>query len=168
MKPEMKYGLITGVGVSLWMSSEYLLGFHTTHLAIGEYTGYGSTLIPLVVLAIFLKRKSATVAEGRLSLAQGIYAGLYCSFIAALVVYAYMLAYNQFIHPGWLDPALEWKVTQLRAEGVSESAIRKEITFIRHANTPVGLLGTTLVGMTLLGGLLSLVITLFLRRRSRA
>lgn len=167
MKPEIKYGLITGAGVCLWIIAEYLLGFHTTRLEIGEYSGFFSTLVPVVTLFLLLKGKREAAADGRLGLGQGVCSGLFASFIAALIVYCFMFVYNQFINPGWLDNTLDWKVAQMRAQGLAEIDIRKEITFYRQANSPAGLIVTTLVGMTLMGAIFSLGLTLLLRRQPR-
>lgn len=164
MKPEIKYGLINGAGVGLWIALEYLLGFHTTRAGIGAYTGFLSNLIPLTVLFLLLRTKRAAVYDGRLSLAAGIGSGVYASFIAALIVYSFLAAYTHFINPGWIDQALEAKVAAWRVEQVAETDIRNRITVYRNAYTPTGLVGTILVGMTLMGGLLSLVLTLVVRQ----
>jgi hypothetical protein len=167
MRPEFKYGLITGVGICLWIVTEYCLGLHTTHLEIGESTGYFSNLIPLATLFLLLRQKQAAAYDGRLTLGQGIASGLVASFLGALIVYAFMLGYNQWINPDWLDNALAAKVALMRAHGIGEVEIRREITFYRQANSPVGLITTTLLGLTVMGGTLSLILTLLLRLRPR-
>lgn len=168
MKPELKFGLITGAGICLWTTAEYLLGLHTEHLAIGEYTGYGSSLIPAATLFFLLKGKRDATYDGYLNLGSSIGSGIYTSLIGAMIVYIYMVTYGHFINPGWLDRAIEWKVGQMRDQGLSEIAIRKEITFIRQANTTFGLLSTTLVGITLLGALMATGLTFLLRRWPRS
>jgi riboflavin transporter FmnP len=168
MRPELKYGLITGLGVCLWIATEYFLGLHTTHLEIGEFTGYFANLVPLVTLLLLLREKQKQIYDHRLTLGQGIAAGLLMSFVAAVLVYIFMLAYNRWINPYWLDNALEWKVARMRDHAVSEVDIRKEITFYRNANSPIGLVVSTILGMTAVGGLLSIPCTLYLRYRVRS
>lgn len=170
MRPEFKYGLITGIGICLWITAEYYLGLHTTHPEVGEYTGYFSNLIPLVVLFLLLREKGAATYDNRLTLGQGIATGLAASFIGALIVYAFMLAYNQWINPEWVDNALAVKVAALRAHGVGEIQIRREITIFRQANGPLGMIVSTILGLTVMGGIISLVLTLLLRlqRQSRS
>ncbi len=167
MRPELTYGLLAGAGVCVWMSVEFLLGFHTTRVAIGEYSGYFSTLIPLGMIFLLLKRKQAAAPGAPLGFGRGILAGLSASFMAALVVYTFLVAYSQFINPGWLDYTLDWKVAQWRAQAVSEVEIRQNITFYRQANSPAGLISTIVLGMTLMGGLFSLWLTLVVRRMHR-
>jgi hypothetical protein len=167
MRPEFKYGLITGAGVCLWMILEYRLGFHTTRVAIGEYSGYFSSLVPLVTLFLLLKQKQVETPGGRLGLGQGISAGFFASFIASVIVYCFLVGYSQFINPGWLDYTLDWKVARWRGQGVAEIDIRRAITLYRQANSPGGLIATTVAGMTLLGGVFSLGLTFLVRRLSR-
>ena len=59
IRPELKYGLIAGGGVSLWFFAEYLLGLHTTRLALGEYSGRFSSLVLLIALWALLKKEKA-------------------------------------------------------------------------------------------------------------
>jgi hypothetical protein len=167
MKPELKYGLITGTGVCVWIIAGRRLGIHSTWFEIGGARGIFCSLIPMLALILLLKRKQEAAADGRLGLGQGIGSGLAASFFSAVLVYCFLVTYNQFINPGWVDDALDWKVSQMRAQGLAEAGIRKEIIFYRQINSPAGLLVTTLVGMTLLGTVLSLVVTLLLRGRSR-
>jgi hypothetical protein len=164
VKPELKYGLISGAAVCLWIGLEYLLGLHTTRPQLGTYTGLLSNLIPLTTLFLLLRAKRRRVYDGRLSLGAGIGAGLYASFVAALIVYSFLVVYTHFLNPLWIDQALEVKVAAWRAQSVAETDIQHQITRYRNAYTPVGLLGTIVVNTTLMGGLFSLPLTLLVRQ----
>ena len=76
MRPEFKYGLISGTGLCLWTVAEHYFGFHATHWEIGEYTGYLSNLIPLITLFLLLRQKQNAAHDGQLTIAQGIASGL--------------------------------------------------------------------------------------------
>ena len=165
MKPELKYGLLCGTGLCLWISLEYLLGFHTTRPDLGVYTGLLSNLIPLTVLFLLLRKKRAALFDGRLSLGAGIGTGLLTSFVAGLIVYCFLTGYTNFINPHWIDQALEHKVALWRADHMAEVEIQGRITRYRGAYTPLGLVATTVLGMTLRGGLLGLGLTLLVRAR---
>ncbi len=164
MRPEFKYGLISGAGLCLWIMLEYLLGFHTTRPDIGTYTGLLSNLIPLTMLFLLLRAKRAAVYDGRLSLGAGIGAGVLASFIAALLVYSFLVTYTHFINPTWIDQMLEAKVAQQRAAHVPEGIIQESITATRDAYTPGGQVFTILVGMTTMGGLFAFILTLLVRQ----
>ena len=166
IRPELKYGLIAGGGVSLWFFAEYLLGLHTTHLAMGEYTGRISNLIPFIALWVLLKKMQAGLGP-LFTLRRGLWTGLVTSFIAATVIYIFLAVYGRFIHPGWLDHALQWKVEQLRAASVPEEKIREFITYFRQMNSARGLLISTLLTWTLQGGLMALCLTLWLHWRAQ-
>jgi hypothetical protein len=159
MKPEIKYGLVCGAGVCLWIALEYLFGFHTTRPEIGAYTGLLSNLIPIVTLFLLLQRKRAAIYDGRLSLGSGIGAGLVASFVASLLVYCCLTSYTHFINPIWIEQALEAKVAAWRSQELAESVIQSRIRLYRDAYTPYGLLQSVVVGMTLMGGLFSLILT---------
>jgi len=72
------------------------------------------------------------------------------------------------LNPYWLDDALDWRVARMRAEGITETEIRREITFYRQAVSPPGLVTSTLLGMPLMGGFFSLALIIYLRPRSAA
>ncbi len=167
MNPTVKYGLLSGLGVSGWMLMEYSLGFHTTRLTAGQYSGYFSHLIPLGMLFLLLRARQQAPLDRELPLVPSVAAGLAASLVAALVVCGFLLLYNQLLNPGWIDTALEWKVAQWRAQGASESAIREQILAFRHLNSPWGLLAGIPVKMTAMGGLFTLGLALALRRYAR-
>jgi len=167
MRPELKYGLLAGAGLCVWMAGEYLLGLHTTRVALGEYSGYFSVMIPLGLLYLLLQRTQAANPAEPLGLGRGLATGLYASFIAAVIVYVFLVAYSRFFNPGWLDYTLDWKVAQWRARNISEIEIRQNITFYRQTHSPAGLIGTIVVGLTLMGGLCSLGLTFVVQRLFR-
>lgn len=168
MSPEFKYGLVAGAGVTLWIIAENSLGLHSTYIEVGEYTGYFANLIPLTTLFLLLRKKQAATYDGRLTIGQGIASGLLASFVGALIVYGFMVVYNRWINPYWVDNALAIKVAHQRAQGVSELVIRQEINFYRQANSPVGLIASTLLGLTVMGGVFSLILTLLLRFNAKS
>ena len=168
MSPEFKFGLLTGMGICLWIIAEHFLGLHTTHLEVGEYTGYFSNLIPLATLFLLLRHKQMLARDRSLTLSQGLASGLLASFLAALIVYSFLMAYHQWINPDWVDDVLAVKVTAMRDRGVDEIEIRRKITFYRRANGPLGLIATTVFGLTFMGGIISLVLTPLLRTPPRS
>jgi hypothetical protein len=168
MRPEFRYGLIGGAGICLWILAEYSLGLHTKYLEIGEFTRPFSNLVLLTTLFLLLRQKQTVTYNGRLTIGKGLGSGVAASFLGALVVYGFMIAYNQWINPDWVDDTLATKVAVMRAHSLSEIEIRRAITFYRKANNPLGLIATTLLWQTVLGGIFSLILTFCLRFRPRA
>ncbi len=168
MIPEFKYGLLGGVAVCLWIALEYALGLHTTRPQLGEYTGLLSNVIPLVMLYLLLQKKRAAIYDGRLSLGAGIWSSVLACFAASLLVYSFLSGYTHFLNPTWIDQALELKVTAWRAQSLPETEIQAKIVQFRNAYTPRGLLWTTVVGLSLTGGLVAVPLTLFVRTLPRS
>ena len=166
MKPELKYGLLGGAGVCLWILLEYALGFHTTRLTLGQYSGYFSTLLPLVALWLLLRERQREYGL-LFTIFRGLRSGVYASLLTGIVVYCFLVFYNLVINPDWLERALRWKVEQMRAAHDSEALIREQITFYRNANSPLGLIYSTVAGLTLLGAFCSVLFSLVLIWRDR-
>src|SRR3989338_11300688 len=101
MKPELRYGLIIGLGVSLWVLVEFLLGFHTKYMDIGEFTGYLSVIIPILGLysGLFAKRmENLSITYWQL-----VKAGMMMVIIGALIMSLFMGLYRSEEH----TPALQ-------------------------------------------------------------
>src|SRR5665213_3531910 len=98
MRPEFKYGLIFGVGLSLWQLAEHLLGLRVTYQEAGLWTTYLSTLIPTAALLLLLRQKQRTSPGQQLTFGQAITSGLTASFLGAMIIFVFLLAYNQWIN----------------------------------------------------------------------
>ncbi|HEY4302623.1 MAG TPA: DUF4199 family protein [Candidatus Didemnitutus sp.] len=161
MTPEFRYGLISGAALSLWILAEFLLGLHTVHFQAGEISGYLAGMIPFVCLWLLLRRRQRELGS-LFSVWVGLFSGVICALVSAVVVYAFMVAYDLWLNPGWLAAALKNHVDAWRAAHIDEAEIRRQITAIRNVHTPLGLLVTYLGGYTLLGTLMTLLISSFL------
>jgi hypothetical protein len=168
MRPEFKYGLIVGIGLSLWQLAEHILGLRVNYQEAGLWTMYLSNLIPTAALILLLRQKQRAAAGQQLTLAQGIASGLTASLLGAMIVFVFLLAYNQWINPDWIDNALAVKVAALRAHDIDEANIRSEITAFRQINSPMGLVVSQVITLTVTGGILSAAISILLNRQSRS
>lgn len=121
MKPELRYGLIMGLGVSLWVLVEFLLGFHTTRTDIGEFTSYLSVIIPILALysGLFAKRmENLSITYWQL-----VKAGMMMILLGAFIISLFMGLYNTVIHPGWVQEGIALERERL----VSMNATAEEI-----------------------------------------
>lgn len=166
IRPEFKYGLSAGAGISLWFYAEFLFGLHTTRLELGESTGKLSTVVLIIALWRILAMKQKALGPA-FSLPRGLLTGFLTSLVAAVVIYIFQSFYSQFINPGWLDAALKWKVAQLRADHLSEEAIRAQIALYRQLNSPGGMLIFTVLNWSLQGAVMSVFLTLWLKWQAR-
>jgi len=167
MSPEMKYGLLAGTGMSLWLLAEYFLGLHTRHLEIGAYADWGTEIISLVVLWFFLRHKIAVLNRYWFPVWQGILHGALASLVAGLVFCTFMNCYLHFINPDWPFYYRTWRVTVMRAAGESEASIRSFVDSFNWSVTPAGLAFYTIGLYTVLGATASSAITLWLNWRRK-
>ncbi|MDB6114400.1 MAG: hypothetical protein JWQ62_1345 [Lacunisphaera sp.] len=163
MKPETKYGLLIGAGFCLWNLADFALGFHTRRFDLGEYADYCSAIVPCMLLTFLLLQRRRE--SGGITLGQGVRSGAQASLLGGVILYLFMLVYNRFINPGWMDAALDWKVAQMRAQDVTEFAIRDHIDWYRKLDSPLGCFLSLVAGSVVLGALYSFLFTLVLRRK---
>ncbi len=121
VKIGLKYGAITGALISLYALAEYLLGFHTTKLHIGEYTGYGSVIIPFTTsfLTLWTIKKTNKGMEKKKMLVEGIKASGVNTLATAAIVSAFFYLYNSVINPKWMDLAYEYQLQKLIDSGIA-------------------------------------------------
>ncbi len=164
MKPEIKYGIIASVGVCLFVLLEYALGFHTTRLEIGEYSGYLSTIIPVVVFYLALKELRDTRYGGSLTIGQGLKAGGMMSLLSAVVITVFFQVYNKLINPGWMETAMEWQRNKLQQAGKGEAEIAAKMEGYQMMMSDTFQIVFQFLSTLILGTLIALILTLVLRR----
>lgn len=163
----MKYGLLGGVGMSLWMLAEYFLGLHTQHLKINTYTNWGTEVILVVMLWFFLREKIARFKRYWLPVWEGMLFSALASLVAGLVFCTFLNLYLQFINPNWPFHYLTWRVAEMRTAGASEDSIRDFVGAFRWSVTPLGVAVYSIGLYTLLGVLASPILTLWLNWRRK-
>ncbi|MGI8893549.1 MAG: DUF4199 domain-containing protein [Bacteroidia bacterium] len=162
MKTELKYGLLAGIGVSIYIFIEYLLGFHTTHPEIGQYSGYFSATIPVLAILFAIKEKRNRSFNGYISFGQGFITGTIVTIISAFIITGFFVLYNHSINPEGATYLSNWKSEQMRAENISEQEIAASIEEWNAMNNPLIIFTTSF-----LMGLIITVIFAFLLRRKK-
>ncbi|MES1167713.1 MAG: DUF4199 family protein [Oleiharenicola lentus] len=142
MQSRLKYGLVAAGGMSAWTLGEYLLGFHNTRLAAGQYSSWGPVVI--LVLALWRMLHDELYRPGRtwLPVGEGLLYGLLTGLVAAMGYFVFLFLYLNFINPDYADLRLEWQVARMRAAGQSEAAVRAMARGFRWGMGPVGLPAT--------------------------
>ena len=162
MRTEIKYGLITGIGVCLYVLLEYVLGFHTTYPEIGEYSGYFSSIIPILAIFFAIKEKRDNAFGGVINFGQAFFTGLVVTIISAFIITAFFGVYNNYINPEGMEYLTQWKEQQMRAENISEDEIAATIEQYNAMNNPM-----IIFAGTFSMGLIITIIFAFLLRRSK-
>ena len=95
----LMFGLLAAGGAAAWTLIEYALGFHTTRLDVGRYTGFVGLVFPIV--AIVLALRAARRARGGLSFAQGLVEGLAVTAVFAVLGTVFLWLYYKGVNPGF-------------------------------------------------------------------
>lgn len=150
MKLEYRYGIICGIGLSIWVLIEYALGFHTTSLMIGEFSGYGSIIIPAVLIYSALRHRQISL-NGFLPVKDGITIGFHIAIISAALFTLFMVLYTSIINPGWIDAVVEWQRRELIIGGATDDDIGQFMNQNRRMNSILGQAIVRFIGTTGLG-----------------
>ena len=156
MNPEYRYGLLCGVGMSIWVLIEFALGFHTTSLEIGQYSGYASVFIPIVVIYVALKEQQ-TALNVVLPLKAGINTGFQIAIISAAIFTLFLFLYNNYINPEWIDAMVQWQRKKLILSGATDDEIGRFMNQNRKMNNSLGQGIMSFIGSTGLGVFVTLI-----------
>jgi hypothetical protein len=160
---DILYGIISGALVCAFTMIEYLMGYHNAKIADGRFLNLLGNLIPVTVIAIAILYKKKNDG-GFLELKDGMKTGIIISFFTGVITTAFMMIYNNYINPEYLQISFDYQIKLLTEKGYSPDDIAKfkegfDASQKLGAQLVAGLLWTPLLGM-----LPSLVITLILRK----
>lgn len=164
MKTEVKWGLITGIGVCLWVLAEYVLGFHGERWQIGQWSGFLSIVIPIVTLTLALRHKRDHELGGALPWGAAIKSGAIISLITGIVTTIFMALYNRVINPGWMEYVLAQQRLQWAADGMSETEIATRVEGYEMLMSETVQIVSGLMMPIVFGIILTVIITFLLRR----
>ncbi len=156
MKITTKYGLLCGAGLSIWVLIEFALGFHTVSFEIGQYSGYFSIIIPMILIFSALRDRQEQ-SEGPLSWSVGIDTGFRIAFISALFLTVFMFIYRSYINPEWIDALLEWQRKKLILGGATDDEIGRFTDSHRTMNSLPFQIVTGFIGSTTVGVIITLI-----------
>ncbi|MFA5833669.1 MAG: DUF4199 domain-containing protein [Bacteroidota bacterium] len=156
MNPEYRYGLLCGVEMSIWVLIEFALGFHTTSLEIGQYSGYVSVFIPIVVIYVALKEQQTTL-NVVLPLKAGINTGFQIAIISAAIFTLFLFLYNNYINPEWIDAMVQWQRKKLILSGATDDEIGRFMDQNRKMNNSLGQGIMSFISSTGLGVFVTLI-----------
>ena len=167
MSTEIKYGLITGIAVCIWVFIEYLLGFHTANPEAGEFTGYFAFIIPIVTIFLGIKEKREMHYDGLISVSHGVKTGILISLYAGIISSVFYVVYYRFINPDYINIAIQFEKQRLETLGRSPAEISAQIEQTRMMFSPVYQFIAGLISTLLTGLLISIVLSLLLKRKGK-
>ena len=142
INPGLFYGILCGLSMSAWVLMEFALGFHTTSIEIGQYSGYFSIVFPIIYIYLALHSRQAQ-HNNTLTAIEGINTGFRLSFFCAIVLTLFFYLYNAYINPDWINATIEWQRKRLIASGATDDEIGR---FMEQNQTQNGSFGQTIMG----------------------
>lgn len=128
--------------MSAWVLFEFALGFHTTSIEIGQYSGYFSLIFPLVFIYLALHSRQLHY-NNTLPLIEGINTGFRLSFFCAIILTLFFYIYNTYINPEWINATIEWQRKKLILSGATNDEIER---FMQQNQTQNNSLGQAIMG----------------------
>ena len=133
---EITYGIFCGLAMSAWILIEFFLGFHTTSLEIGQYSGFFSFLVPVIFIFVALRKKQLQT-NGRLSINDGINVGFQIALFSSIIFAVFLYFYNHHINPDWIERMVEWQRKNLILNGASDDEIGRFTEQNRYRNSVI-------------------------------
>lgn len=163
---EIKYGIIIGMAISCWILLEFLLGFHTSRMEFGAYSGYFAIIIPLIGYYKALKAKKKSEAKNFFTIGRGLKSGFTISIIVASVLTVFLYLYTQYLNPNWNELSLNLLAEQMKQSGSTPAEINEIIGAYREILTPRNQAMLQFLGIVIEGLIISLIMAVVIRRKS--
>jgi len=165
-KYEIKYGILTGSGICFWILLEFLLGFHTDKMNIGEYSIYFVVIIPLITIYMGIKEKRDGILNGSISISGGLKTGLMISLIAAVITAVFIVVYFNFIDPGFFERGIAYNAEKLLMQKKTGYEITEKLRDIKAAFSFVNQLLFGILGTVGTGFIITVIYSLVLRKNN--
>jgi hypothetical protein len=171
MKQTLKTGVLTGLisGVFLfsfftlgaWLNTKYNWGMQAASIR-----GVGGLLsIPIQAAGIYLAMQNVKKLAGSLSYWRAIKTGLVVSITIAILIAIFSFIYCQFINPGYAEFMVHDAQKAMMAKGEGQQDIDQDSIKVAKQFTTGMQVMMALVGQFVSGGLISLIIGLFIRTK---
>ena len=155
-KTDIFYGMVCGAGMCCWVLLEYALGFHTTSLEIGQYSGYGAMILPVVVIFVAMRERQSAIGS-TLPVVDGISIGFRIALFSALLLSLFFYMYNTYINPEWIELTVDWQRKKLIMGGATDDEIGRFMDQNRQMNNSITQVIMGFIGWTGIGVLITII-----------
>jgi hypothetical protein len=163
-KYEIKYGVITGAGICLWILLEFLLYAHAVKMNIGLYSVYLIIIIPLITTYLGIKEKRDKQNNGIISFSNGIRSGLMISLIAAVIISIFIIVYSNYIDSGFFEHEIAYREGKLFFKEKTGKEIVEKLKIIKTAFRFVNRLLFVILWTVATGLIISIVFSFILKK----
>jgi len=159
LESTLKSGLLTGLGVVVIMLAGYMLD-----LTFSKWFGSIGFVVLIIGIIYGTKQVREFVNKGSISYGQAFGSGILVSAFAGVLIGIFSFVLYKFIDPTLFDKMIALQEESLLNAGMAEEQIEMGIAMARKMMTPVMMLINSLFTYAILGGVLSLVTSAFLKR----
>lgn len=107
---ELKYGVMISLLSLLWLSLEFMVGFHDIHIAHHPYVSLLSLIIPVLVMRHALQERK--IESGQLTFRQAFTSAMIITFITTMLAAPVQLVFHKIVNPDFFMNMIEYAVTQ--------------------------------------------------------
>ena len=123
----LKYGLIGGIIVSLFMVISIPFMDENTDMGNAELLGYATMIVSLSTIYIGIRSYRNTVLNGTISFGNAFKIGLYIALIASTLYVVTWMILSEFFIPEFIETYWNSAVEKLNASGMSQAEIDQEM-----------------------------------------
>lgn len=169
MKTTFFYGLVLTAGNIVLSLVFFFLGFQTDKIAQGQWiTIFASLGLLIVVTWLGIKAVREESKDKSLSYGKGVGTGVLIALYAGLFGGIYAFIHFTFINPNFADYAIDMIRQKWVAAGMGDSQMEQAEKFTRFFYKPVVMAVMSVPYVTFFGTILSLILSIFLRRKPDA
>ncbi|MGH2569020.1 MAG: DUF4199 domain-containing protein, partial [Bacteroidota bacterium] len=125
MQQVLKYGILAGIAVAVYSTSEYLIGLHGPYLNIGQYVGYLRYVLVAGGIYLAVKQTKDVQSGAPLTFWRAVGVGTGVAAISGVVISLYEIAYLEFINPNFLQDYSNFLLDNMRAQGATAEQIEQ-------------------------------------------
>lgn len=130
-KTVLKYGLIGGSIVSLFMAVTMPLMDTETDMGNAEILGYTSMIVALSTIFIGIRTYRNNQLDGVISFGKAFLTGLYIALIASTLYVITWMILSEFFMPEFMETYWNSSVEKLNASGLSQAEIDVELSSMK-------------------------------------
>lgn len=166
VKPEIRFGLWGGLFLIIWYWVQYFAGFHHVRFVFAQYAGFLNYALLFIMFRSSIREKRDDLGPD-FDLSSGLRAGLIQSMITAWIFAGWLLIYNYFINPLWVENFVLWQ--SLSGYSLPFFTIKTSEDFssaMMLSNTETHIV-LNFLGVLLFGSLISILISLGLKKKRK-
>ena len=144
-KIELKFGIIYALATLVWITLEYLLGLHSTFIALHPYASFLFLFVAITVIYQGIKARKQTTTE-ELSYLRLVLSGVYITIVAVLLSPLTNYVFHGFINPDFFNAMINLSVDQMR---MTEDMAREHFNLKRYTqlNIVFGLISGVVISL---------------------